>query len=290
MTSTPAGWYDDGHGALRWWDGAQWTQHVHVADAAPAVPSVPAVPAEPVVSATLVTEPTTEAAAPDPAAPQAPSVPTTAPDAQAPGVPPLPQVPGVPPVVQAPGLAPVAGQPLAPGGPYTGTAIQPGAPAKTGRAWVVPVILGAAFVLLVTLAIIFIPMIVNSFTTAQYSDSESDAVEAVEEYDEAWRTGDCELLEESTTESLRESLGTADCASFAAAAEGFQDSTDDYSLRVTDVTTEGDAITVRTYEEFTSYLDDDGNTVPGFDAYQEWDYTVIEVDDDWVVDDAVLVE
>lgn len=28
MTTTPPGWYDDGHGALRWWDGVQWTEHV----------------------------------------------------------------------------------------------------------------------------------------------------------------------------------------------------------------------------------------------------------------------
>lgn len=25
--STPAGWYDDGSGRLRWWDGDQWTEH-----------------------------------------------------------------------------------------------------------------------------------------------------------------------------------------------------------------------------------------------------------------------
>ncbi|WP_374009876.1 DUF2510 domain-containing protein [Leifsonia sp. LS-T14] len=25
--STPAGWYDDGSGRLRWWDGTQWTDH-----------------------------------------------------------------------------------------------------------------------------------------------------------------------------------------------------------------------------------------------------------------------
>lgn len=24
---TPPGWYDDGHGDLRWWDGATWTEH-----------------------------------------------------------------------------------------------------------------------------------------------------------------------------------------------------------------------------------------------------------------------
>jgi hypothetical protein len=26
--STPAGWYDDGHGHQRWWDGAAWTEQV----------------------------------------------------------------------------------------------------------------------------------------------------------------------------------------------------------------------------------------------------------------------
>lgn len=25
----PPGWYDDGQGAMRWWDGQEWTDHVH---------------------------------------------------------------------------------------------------------------------------------------------------------------------------------------------------------------------------------------------------------------------
>jgi hypothetical protein len=32
MTTTPPGWYDDAHGAMRWWDGAAWTEHVATPD------------------------------------------------------------------------------------------------------------------------------------------------------------------------------------------------------------------------------------------------------------------
>jgi hypothetical protein len=50
MTTTPPGWYDDGHGAMRWWDGTRWTEHVAEPGAmagqgpatAPAVPPGPA--------------------------------------------------------------------------------------------------------------------------------------------------------------------------------------------------------------------------------------------------------
>ncbi|KQP68187.1 hypothetical protein ASF40_18590 [Microbacterium sp. Leaf288] len=42
MTTTPPGWYDDGHGANRWWDGTRWTERVAGTDAAPAAsPAVP---------------------------------------------------------------------------------------------------------------------------------------------------------------------------------------------------------------------------------------------------------
>ena len=43
MTNIPAGWYNDGNGAQRYWDGAAWTEHVAPAVLAP--PLASAVPA-----------------------------------------------------------------------------------------------------------------------------------------------------------------------------------------------------------------------------------------------------
>ncbi|WP_243074133.1 DUF2510 domain-containing protein [Microbacterium sp. SS28] len=45
MSSTPPGWYDDGHGARRWWNGVGWTEHVE--SAAPASLATPGPPAGP---------------------------------------------------------------------------------------------------------------------------------------------------------------------------------------------------------------------------------------------------
>jgi len=44
---TPAGWYDDGHGRLRWWDGSRWTEHTAPLVAQQPVPQRPQRPAPP---------------------------------------------------------------------------------------------------------------------------------------------------------------------------------------------------------------------------------------------------
>lgn len=48
---TPPGWYDDGHGQLRWYDGSQWTQHTApLAQAGPPrMPQQPVAPPRPQV-------------------------------------------------------------------------------------------------------------------------------------------------------------------------------------------------------------------------------------------------
>ena len=43
MTASP-GWYDDGHGAQRWWDGANWTEHVAAPSAESAAQTAARVP------------------------------------------------------------------------------------------------------------------------------------------------------------------------------------------------------------------------------------------------------
>ncbi|HWJ80944.1 MAG TPA: DUF2510 domain-containing protein [Nocardioides sp.] len=43
--STPPGWYPDGQGGQRWWDGTQWTEHTQPAEGQrPAAPEQPHVP------------------------------------------------------------------------------------------------------------------------------------------------------------------------------------------------------------------------------------------------------
>ena len=50
----PAGWYDDGSGNRRWWDGQQWTEHV----VAPEQPTAAEAPAEAPAAADAESEPT----------------------------------------------------------------------------------------------------------------------------------------------------------------------------------------------------------------------------------------
>ncbi|MFS0854470.1 DUF2510 domain-containing protein [Microbacterium sp. 179-I 3D4 NHS] len=69
--TTPAGWYDDGSGRQRWWDGQQWTEHF-----APEVPSPEAETPTPETPSHDTVSP--DSSAPETTAPDSPEVPTSA--------------------------------------------------------------------------------------------------------------------------------------------------------------------------------------------------------------------
>ncbi|WP_082108706.1 DUF2510 domain-containing protein [Microbacterium sp. Ag1] len=68
--TTPAGWYDDGSGNRRWWDGLSWTEHVVTGH--PAAVTESEVTTSTAEDAHVAADPTAPAAATDP------GVPTTA--------------------------------------------------------------------------------------------------------------------------------------------------------------------------------------------------------------------
>jgi hypothetical protein len=261
MATTPPGWYDDGRGALRWWDGTQWTEHVQTPDAEPpAADALDAPAADGSVAAPA--EPVPYELAPDGTYP--PSAP--------------PGYPG--------GF---------PGGSTPSGAFISATEPKKSKLWILWVVIGVVLIGLVVLAAVLIPVLISLFGSAASGgsssgadgDDEAAAVAAVELYDEAWATGDCEKFEESTTQGFREASEIPDCASFTAASQGFVDSVDDYELTVVSVETDNDEqITVITAETYTSMFDEEGNPTGEALPYEDdWAYVLIPAGDGWVINE-----
>ena len=307
MTTTPPGWYDDGHGAMRWWDGSQWTEHVAQPDPEPS----PDAPTEAEIVA--ASEAAATADHQTYAATGAPAQPATdaAPAAQ-PAYPTQPGFPAQPGYAAQPGFAAQPGEAAAypphPGDPAAYLAAHPGhetpgypggaapaggfaaatEPRRSSKLWILWLVLGLVLLGVVIAAAVLIPILLLSAATsgaAGGSDDERSAVAAVELYDEAWQDADCDAFETSTTEEFRASSGIGDCASFEAEAELFDDSVEDYEVRVDDVASEQDTITVTTTETYLTVLDDAGEPLETPEPMSvTFTYTVIAVDGEWAID------
>ena len=204
MAQAAAGWYDNGDGRQRYWDGTAWTEHF----ASSAVP------------------------------------PAATPTAETPA-----------PAVEAPAAVP----------PQSAMAQPPGVvatPAEKRRVWPWIVGIGGGLLLLVVGAVVLFVVVLN-----KASEGPREAVHA---FDDAWRTGDCVALEESTTLAYRESTGWVDCQVFKAAGP---DTTEGLSLDIVGFEVSGDSATVTTKEKY-----------PGDDATYTGTYGLIKVDGDWQID------
>lgn len=289
MTTTPPGWYDDGHGALRWWDGTQWTEHV----AQPDAETSPAPTEAEIVAAQLGFD-GQEAA---PAVASESAVPAEVAAQREAAVSGQPAFAGSPEAPTAQGSLP--GQSYPPAGPGYPQGAYPGAPIGGGftaateprrsksKLWILWVVLGVVLLGIVIAAAVVIPLLFLSATSssnAGQTDDERAAVSAVELYDDAWQDADCDALTAATTEDFRTENGYTDCAVFEQEAEAFDEGVEDYEIRVTSVETIGDQIVVMTTESYTELVDGSGNPIEPTPGSSEYEYTVIESDGEWLID------
>jgi flagellar basal body-associated protein FliL len=283
MTTTPPGWYDDGHGALRWWDGTQWTEHV----AQPDAESSPAPTEAEIVAAQLGFDQQPVGAS-ESSAPQVDAGAVPGPYGQPEGAQPAyPSAQQYPPA--APGY-PQGAYPGAPGAPAGGGFTAATEPRKS-KLWIVWVVLGVVLLGIVIAAAVVIPLLFLSATSSSsqaggaQSDDERSAVATVELYDEAWQDGDCETFTASTTEDFRTQSGFTDCVTFEEDSARFDDNFEDYEVAVTDVETLGDEIAVTTNETFTALVDANGDPAEPSPGSTVYFYTLVEADGVWVIDD-----
>lgn len=321
MTTTPAGWYDDARGALRWWDGAQWTDHVQtpaavgedagtaaaIADAATPAAGSPESKEQPSATEPLFVDITADepmergevaavpvsgnrGAADQEAAVAASGPPVREADidpavalgfADAPSASPSYEVYRVPAAELANGAYPAG---------YPGTATQE-PPKKRSLWWIWLVAGGAALVLLIVLAVVLIPVLIRGLMgPAGISSADEDlAVEVVEDYDQAWQTIDCELMIASTTENFRVFNDIADCAVFEEQATALAATVSNYEVSVRAIEADGEAgtISVETDETFLSRYNDAGEDTGTEESYSDvFTYVLVLTDAGWLIDDA----
>lgn len=302
MTTTPPGWYDDGHGALRWWDGAQWTEHVAQPDPEPS-----AAPTEAeIVAANVQATPSqpAEASWAD-AVTGAPAAAWTAPASTAGHE----AAPGV-----AYGAAPQAAYGAgdldagssAPAGAFTAAT----AP-RTSKLWIVWLVLGIVLLGIVIGVAVLIPLVLLGASGSGASpqvgptssvtepggeeasdvtaEDESAAIAAVEAYNQSWLDADCDAYFGATTEHFRSLMELTDCESFYTQARGYAGSISDFDVIFREVDSVGSAITVSTTESYISPFDAEGNETAEPQRYEDrWEYFVVEEGGVWLLDDWFL--
>jgi hypothetical protein len=261
--SAPAGWYPDGQGGQRWWDGTRWTEHTQPAQGA--APAAPAAPAEPT----------------PPATPAAPATPGTPPGSgpvdpmQTVVAPPRTPAQGLPPQAGLPGVPPWQGQTPPSGGGGKGKLIA---------------VIAAAVALVVVLAVVLFVFVLGG----------GGPGDVAEDYLEAESTADieqvCELSSKASRDRLQEFYEADDCGAVADKLEDdedFQKGVDflddvNVDIEIGEVDEKDASATVRYIEDIEYTGDDDEGFKEVFGEDTKFEtkgtITLVKEDGDWKVD------
>ncbi len=268
--STPPGWYPDGQGGQRWWDGNQWTEHTVPPEGSdrPAAPEPPAQPGPSDVTQVRPPGAPEQPGGDRPAAPEAGQPPAAMPTQVAgPGTAGQPAQPGYPAAPQQ-----GAGYPAQQGG-YPGQPGQPGQPSWQGQQFSggsggggisgkLIAIIGGAVAALIVLVVLFFVVLGGGGPGA-----------TVEDYFSAIQDRDCGFIDQVSKDS-REGLDKDECEDDPDAFFGGEDETcPDSDIEVKNEEEDGDKATVE-YEV----------TGGGEDCEEKGTITLVKEDGDWKID------
>lgn len=151
--------------------------------------------------------------------------------------------------------------------PSFGSPVPPARPPAAGRRWWPWILAGAGVIVLLVLALVAALIL--------FLVLRSDPQDAVEDYAEALRTGDCEAFQEVTVQEFREAAEIADCAEFTEMTQTFSD----YRVEIGDVRTQDGVSEITAQELVDSDVDRTRTPVTFYLMVEggDWKVTGVEV-------------
>lgn len=222
--SVRAGWYPDGQGNQRWWDGSQWTEHTQpLAETSPAAPASPGAPGAPGAPAAPPAPPAQQPFGAPPAQPpyDAPAQPPAGPPASQPFGQPPAQLPfGQPPFGQPPAQPPFGQPPF--GQP------QFGPPASGGGRKRVLIIAAAVVAVLVIAGGVTAAVVLSGGSKGKTADAKDAVAAAAQGYFQAFADGDfgkaCAYMSTDRQEAVLQQAGASSCDDYGTTMHDQQDS------------------------------------------------------------------